>query len=140
MSGSHVDFCPRPCPSTYQWARLATHRGSLHRLAHAAGHGYFSGGSTSRRSVSFCVKPFTSPKPRSKKMAINSSQRSLFSVRVSTRVSHPVGPACPATICRAFFNSEFRIKDRAGIFFGLLIPIQLTTGGHLCSRKKNQSM
>ena len=25
-SGSHVHFCPRPCSSTYQWARLPTHR------------------------------------------------------------------------------------------------------------------
>ena len=25
-SGSYVDLCPRPCPSTYRWARLATHR------------------------------------------------------------------------------------------------------------------
>ena len=70
-SGSHFDFCPRPCSSTCRWARLATHRrsgphfvcipcshahfgrattacvsspkrrGSLHRLAHAAGHGHF---------------------------------------------------------------------------------------------------
>ena len=70
-SGSHFDCCPRPCSSTCRWARLATHRrsgphfvcipcshahfgsattasvsspkrpGSLHRLAHAAGHGHF---------------------------------------------------------------------------------------------------
>ena len=25
-SGSSVDFRPRPCPGTYRWARLATHR------------------------------------------------------------------------------------------------------------------
>ena len=24
--GSYVNACPRPCPSTYRWARLATHR------------------------------------------------------------------------------------------------------------------
>ena len=25
-SGSHVHFCPRPCSSTYRWAKLSTHR------------------------------------------------------------------------------------------------------------------
>ena len=24
-SGSYVHFCPRPCPSTYRWAKLLAH-------------------------------------------------------------------------------------------------------------------
>ena len=70
-SGSHFNFCPRPCSSTCRWARVATHRrigphlvcipcshahfgrtttacvsspkrlGCLHWLAHAAGHRHF---------------------------------------------------------------------------------------------------
>ena len=71
--GSSVRFCPRPCSSTWRWARLATHRhrgphsalpllscplwpcnhrvcviakrlGFLRSLALAAGHGFFLGG------------------------------------------------------------------------------------------------
>ena len=34
--GSHVYFCPRPCLSTFRWARLATHRrGEPHSVYHA---------------------------------------------------------------------------------------------------------
>ena len=108
-------------PITYRWARLATHRhwgphfvaipcscahfghitaayvssperrGSLHRLAHVAGHGHFSGASTSGRSV-----PFVGHRSRQKatiqKHGDNFPLRHRLSLMsVPTRVFRPAG-------------------------------------------------
>ena len=114
-SGSHFDFCQRPCSSTCRWARLATHRhsgphfvcipcshthfgrgttacvssprrrSSLHWLAHAARHGDVFGASTFGRSVSF-VRHRSSQKTTIPKIAIILPETWLSSVRVAPRV------------------------------------------------------
>ena len=106
-SESYVHFCPRPCLSTFRWARLATHRhigphsvcipcphahlggASLLWLAHEAAHGYFLGGSTSRRSVPFDTVQVR--KPQSKKLAIIHPPTQLSFVRIAKRVFRPAG-------------------------------------------------
>ena len=47
------------CVCNHRMCVIAKRPGSLHRLAHAAGHGCFLRASTSRRSVFFCFTPFT---------------------------------------------------------------------------------